>query len=300
MSSKSQQNPLMGVLWMIVTGILFVGVTATVKLTGTGIPAAESAFIRYCVGTVLLLPMLRTLLRTPLSRGQLALFGLRGVAHTGAVILWFFAMARIPIADVTAMNYMSPIYVTIGAVFVLGEKMAMRRILAVFASLIGALIILRPGFRELSMGHFAMIFAAMGFGVSYLTAKRVSDQVSPAIVVVMLSLTVTIGLAPFALANWVMPTLREFLLLSGVAVLATAAHYSMSLAFQAAPVSVTQPVTFLQLVWAVLLGVVVFGEPLDPFVILGALVIVGSISYISWREAVLRKRSVTPPVSATK
>ena len=300
MRPPSQQNPLMGVLWMIVTGILFVGVTATVKVAGTGIPAAESAFIRYCVGTVLLLPILGALLRTPLSRGQLALFGLRGVAHTGAVILWFFAMARIPIADVTAMNYMSPIYVTIGAVFILGEKMALRRILAVFASLVGALIILRPGFRELSLGHFAMIFAAMGFGVSYLTAKRVSDQVSPLIVVVMLSLTVTIGLAPFALANWVMPTQREFLLLSGVAVLATAAHYTMSLAFRAAPVSVTQPVTFLQLVWAVLLGVVVFGEPLDPFVILGALVIVGSISYISWREAVLRKRSVTPPVSATK
>lgn len=300
MSLSQPHAPLRGVFWMIVTGMLFVGVTALVKMTGTRIPAAESAFIRYVIGTGLMIPMLGQLLRTPLTRSQLGLFGLRGVTHTIGVVLWFYAMARIPIADVTAMNYMSPIYVTIGAAFFLGEKMALRRVMAVVTALIGALIILRPGFRELSQGHIAMVFAAMGFGVSYLTAKKVSGQVSPAVVVAMLSVTVSIGLAPLALADWVMPNFNEFALLSGVAVLATVGHYTMSLAFRAAPVSVTQPVTFLQLIWAVLMGTLLFDEALDPFVVLGGLVIVASISYISWREARLNRRSVTPPVPATK
>lgn len=299
MSSPAPQ-PLHGVFWMVVTGLLFVGVTATVKLVGPRLPAAESAFLRYCFGLVLMLPALWRLAQVPMTRRQLGLFSLRGAAHTGGVVLWFYAMARIPIADVTAMNYMSPIYVTLGAALFLGETFALRRVMAVLMALVGALIILRPGFREISTGHFAMIFTAMFFGVSYLMAKRISDEASPGVMVAMLSLTVTLGLAPLALANWVWPTAQEAALLAVVAVLATLAHYTMSLAFRAAPVSVTQPVTFLQLLWAVLLGVAVFGEPLDPFVVLGGLVIVASVSYISWREALLRRRSITPPAAATK
>jgi drug/metabolite transporter (DMT)-like permease len=116
----------------------------------------------------------------------------------------------------------------------------------------------------------------------------------------MLSISVTIGLAPLALMNWVTPTAWELLILMGVATLATAGHYTMTLAFSAAPLTVTQPVTFLQLVWAVALGVLVFGEPLDPWVIMGGTLIVGSVSFISWREAVLKRKAVTPAVPATK
>ena len=74
----------------------------------------------------------------------------------------------------------------------------------------------------------------------------------------------------------------------------------MSRAFRVAPVSVTQPVTFLQLVWAVILGAAVFGEPVDPFVVLGGTVIVAAASFITWREAVLKRRRVTPLVNETK
>jgi drug/metabolite transporter (DMT)-like permease len=72
----------------------------------------------------------------------------------------------------------------------------------------------------------------------------------------------------------------------------------MTRAFRAAPLSVTQPVTFLQLVWATLLGALVFGEAVDPFVVLGGAVIIGAISYITWREAVVQRRPVTPAAVA--
>ena len=69
------------------------------------------------------------------------IFAFRGVVHTIAVTLWFYAMARIPIADVTAMNYLSPVYVTLGAALFLGETLAMRRLVAVLGALVGAMII---------------------------------------------------------------------------------------------------------------------------------------------------------------
>lgn len=282
------------------TGLCFVAVAALVKILGTRIPAPEAAFLRYVLGLVFLLPFLGTLSRTRLDRSTWTLFCWRGLAHTLAVCLWFFAMARIPIADVTAMNYLSPIYVTLGAALFFGERLAFRRILAVMAALLGALIILRPGLRELGAGHLAMVFTAILFGASYLLAKLLSERCSPAVVVAWLSISCTIGLAPLAALNWVTPTLWELMILMGVATAATAGHYTMTLAFRAAPLTVTQPASFLQLVWAVTLGIVAFGEPLDPYVILGGTIIVGSISFISWREAVLKRKAITPDVTATK
>lgn len=290
----------MGVFWMLVTGACFVAVTAVVKIVGPTVPPAQSAFLRYALGLVFVLPMIRPILNANLSRRALKLFALRGFVHTFGVISWFYAMTQISIAEVTAMNYLNPIYVTILAAIFLGERLAMRRIMAVVVAFCGALIILRPGFREISPGHIAMLFTAAAFSVGYLVAKIMADETSPAVVVGMLSLTVTIGLAPFAWAVWVPPTLEQLGWLFLVACFATAGHFTMTMAFKAAPLTVTQPVTFLQLIWATLLGAVAFGEPADIFVIIGGAMIIASISYITLREALLRRKQVTPAVAQTK
>lgn len=300
MNKTQPDRPIAGAAWMIVTGLLFVGVTAVVRYVGTSLPAAEAAFLRYLLGLVFLIPMIRPILAARLTVSDLRLFGLRGVAHTAGVIGWFYAMARIPVAEVTAMNYMNPIYVSLGAALFLGETLALRRLVAIGGALLGAVIILRPGFREISSGHIAMLFTAMAFGVSYLSAKAATGRVSAVVVVGMLSITVTIGLAPFAWAVWVPPTLSQMGWMFVVACLATAGHYTMTLGLAAAPVTVTQPVTFLQLIWAVALGALVFGEGVDFWVILGGGVIIASISYITWREARLKRRIVAPVPVATK
>ena len=300
MSIGDTYRPVVGVFWMLVTGACFVAVNGLVKSLGGAVPAAEAAFLRYVLGLVFLLPMIRPILNARLTKRQVGLFSLRGVVHTLGVVCWFYAMSQIPIAEVTAMGYLTPVYVTIGAALFLGETLALRRIAAVIVALVGVFIILRPGFRELSPGHIAMLFTALFFSVGYLTAKKMSDEVSPAVVVGMLSVTVTIGLAPLAVAVWVTPTLWQLVILFGVACFATAGHYTMTLAFAAAPVTVTQPVTFLQLVWAVLLGWAAFDESVDIWVVLGGLLIISAISFITWREAVLKRRQVTPNVNATK
>jgi len=293
-------QPLQGIAWMLVTGFCFVCVTALVKSIGDGIPAAQSAFLRYVLGLVFLIPIAGRLSRLRLSRRESGVFVTRGLIHTVGVIAWFFAMTQIPIAEVTAMNYLSPVYVTLGAALFMGERLAARRIAAIGVALLGALVILRPGFRELSPGHLAMVFTALSFAGSYLLAKRLSDTVDPAIVVSGLSVTVSAVLAPFALAVWVPVTGAQLLVLFGVACFATGGHYAMTMAFRAAPLSVTQPVTFLQLVWATALGAVVFGEAVDNFVLLGRGLIVGAISFMSWREAQLRRQARTPSVPETK
>lgn len=300
MVSENASRPVVGILWMLVTGLCFITVTALVKYIGPRIPPAEMAFLRYFLGLVFLVPAIGALREAHMTPRQWKLCAARGLFHAFGVILWFYSMTRIPIADVTAMNYLAPIYVTVGAALFLGERLAFRRIAAVVVALIGALIILRPGFREISSGHIAMLFTAIVFGGSYLTAKVLADEMKPSVVVAMLSIFVTIVLAPFALADWVTPTWRDMGLLFLVACFAVAGHYTMTLAFAAAPVTVTQPVTFTQLIWAVLLGYFAFGESVDIWVVIGGLVILASVTFITWREAMLKRRPTTPTVNATK
>ena len=291
-SPAADNRPLAGVLWMVLTGFLFVAMTAVVKHLGDAIPAAQAAFLRYLLGLVFLAPMLPAMLAARPDRRGWALFGLRGVVHTIAVILWFYAMTKITLAEVTALNYLTPVYVALGAVLFLGERLRARRILAILAALAGALIMLRPGFRELSPGHLAMLGVALAMGLSYLLTKFFTGRYSPPMIVGMLSITVTIGLAPFAWAVWVPVTGAQIAWLFLVAFFATAGHYTMTLAFAAAPVSVTQPVTALQLVWAVILGAVMFGEAVDLFVVLGGAVIAAAVIFIALREQAVRRAEV--------
>ncbi|MCB2111409.1 MAG: DMT family transporter [Defluviimonas sp.] len=285
---------------MLATGLCFVAVTGSVRWLGTGLPAAEGAFLRFVFGSILLAPALLRLLRRGLPQGSLPLFALRGALHSLATVLWFYAMARLPVAEVTAIGYLNPIVVTLGAALLLGERLAARRLTAVAVALLGALVVLRPGLRELGPGHLAQIAAAIFFGLSYLIVKRLSALASATEVVAMMSLTVALGLLLPALLVWVTPDPAQVAILVLVTLFATGGHYCMTRAFAAAPLTVTQPVVFLQLVWATLLGALVFGERADFYVLGGGAMIIAAISYMTWREAQLRRQAVTPPPVATK
>ena len=275
---------------MGLSGLCFIGVYVGVKYVGTRLPAAESAFLRYALGLVFLLPVVRSLWREGLPSQVIKLGIGRAVLHTFAVTLWFYAMARIPIAEVSSMGYLTPIFVTLGAVLIMGESLALRRGLAIAIAIIGVLVILRPGFREVSMGHLAMLGTTLCFGISYLMAKRLTDLASADMVIALLSIGVTIGLIPLTIPVWISPTSSEVGTLFAVAVFAVAGHYSMTFAFRSAPLTVTQPVTFLQLIWAVAVGYLLFGENIDSFVVLGGAIIIGAVLYITLREAQLRKK----------
>ncbi|MFT4015015.1 MAG: DMT family transporter [Paracoccus sp. (in: a-proteobacteria)] len=295
MTSRSQTHrDLAGILWMLATGFCFVGVNGTVRWLGQSLPAPEAAFLRFLFGLIFLVPMLVPALRRGFSPQIWRLFLMRGALHVVAVILWFYAMARITVAEVTAIGFLNPIVVTLGAALLMGERISWRRGLAILVALGGAMIVLRPGLRALDPGHLAQLGASVSFGLSYLLAKRLSGQVPPAVVVAMMSLTVCLGLAPIAALDWVAPSLPQCVVLMGTAVFATAGHYTMTRAFAAAPLTVTQPVVFLQLIWASLLGALVFAEPVDLWVLAGGGVMIGAICYITWREAWARRVAPQP------
>lgn len=277
-------RPREGVMWMVLSGLSFVGVNGIVRYLGTDLPAAQSAFLRFAFGVLLLAPVLPGLLRG-MSGRVLVLFAWRGAAHTVAVLFWFYAMARIPVAHATAIGYLNPVLMLIAGAVILREPLSMRRIIAVGVALAGALIVLRPGVQALNIRHMSQIGASVFFCGSYLFAKRLTGLASASVIVAMMSVTVTIGLAPLAWWVWVPVSWAQLGWLAIVAGCATLGHYCMTRAFRAAPLTVTQPVTFLTLIWATAVGAILFGEAVDVFVLLGGAMIIGAITFVTWLEA---------------
>ncbi|MBT5571970.1 MAG: DMT family transporter [Alphaproteobacteria bacterium] len=277
---------------MATTGVLFVAVTGIVRHLGTDMSPVQAAFIRYLFGLLLLLPVFVRMgsLRRPAS--VIGLHASRGVIHGIGVMLWFFAMANIPIAEVTALGFTAPIFTTVGAALFLGERLRLYRIGAVLMGFGGALVVLQPGFQEINIGSIAQLTAAPLFAASFLIAKRLTNVESSTAIVAYLSVFVTLVLLVPAIYVWRTPTAIELVWLFATAALATLGHYTLTQAFRAADITVTQPIQFLQLVWATILGLAVFGEQPEIWTWVGGGMIVASATFIAHREGKRRKDRV--------
>jgi len=214
----------------------------------------------------------------------------RGVAHGLAVILWFFAMARIPMAEVTAIGYLTPVVVTVAAAVFLGERLQARRMTAVIIGFIGVLVILRPGSQELSVGQLAQLATTPLFAASFILTKKLTSTDSNTVIVAVLSLVCTLTLFLPAAFSWSPVSLREYVLLFLTAGFATLGHFTLTHAFRCAPIAALQPVSYLQLIWATLLGVMLFGDLIDIYVVIGGAILVLSTSYIAHRESAIAKK----------
>jgi len=275
---------------MVLTTILFVGVTATVRYLEGEVPAPQAAFLRYAIGTLLLTPSLITLIKIKPNKPLMSKFLLRGLVHSFGVTLWFYAMSVMPVAEVTAIGFLTYIFVSIGACIFLKEKLHKHRITAVIISFLGALIILRPGFKVIESGQLGMLMATVVFTASYLIAKLVSKERSSSEIVAMLSIFTTIFLMPSAIYSWEPISIEALLILAFTALIATIGHITMTQAIKAAPMVVTQPILFLQLVWASMVGLFLFDEQFDLYVIIGGTIIMICVCYVSYREHVLGKK----------
>ena len=280
---------------MLASGFCFVAVTVIVRHLGSDLPAVEAAFLRYAFGLLLIFPVFLRVRRGFVRSAPMKLYVARGLCHGTGVMLWFYAMARIPVADVVAVGYAGPILVILGAAVFLGERLRPHRMLAVAAGFVGVLIVVRPGFEIIEKGMLAQLLATPFFAASFLLAKRLTDTEGPAEVVAMLSIFCTLVLLPGALWQWRTPTGTELLWLFLTAVFATLGHYTATRAIEAAPIAVTQPITFLQLVWATLVGSLICAEPADIFVFIGGGIIVAAACFTSHRDVVESRAKTFPP-----
>lgn len=283
--TEKTDRPIAGILWGLGGGLFTVATNAAIHAVGPAVPAAQAAFIRFGLGAVILSPVFLLALYRGLPAGLARPLVLRSVVHAVAVALWFFALARLTPAESTAIGYLFPVAMMAGGVAFLGERLSTVRVWAMLAALVGALVVLRPGFAPVSSAHLAMVGAALVFAASFLMAKVLLRQLRPLVVVAALSIGVATCLMPFALAVWQPIGGRDLALVAGSAVTATLGQVMLTRALSLAPVAVLQPVAFFQILWATAATVLLFGEPVSGAVVIGAAIIVAAVAWAAHREA---------------
>ena len=278
---------------MVVTTLLFAIVTGIVRYIGSDIPAPVAAFIRYIISTIFFIPLIVRMFILERNRSNRRVYWSRGLAHGFGVILWFFAMARIPVSEVTAIGYITPIFVSIAAFIFLKETFSISIISALAICMIGMIIIIRPTTSGIATGQLSMIIATLFFAASYILAKKLSETESTLEILVALNFIVTLTLAPFAIAFWVTPSLQEVLFLGVVALFATAGHFTMTIALKLAPITITQPISYVQIVWASGIGFIFFGETIRLWFTLGAALIILSSLYVTYTSSANQNKDLS-------
>jgi drug/metabolite transporter (DMT)-like permease len=286
--------PVRGMLWMVLGGLLFTFLNTLARDLSMQIDVFETQFLRYLFGLLVMLPLVwrdgwRSYLPVNI-RGQFW----RGGVHTLGLMLWFTALPQIPLADMTAIGFTGPIFIMLGAAWFLGEPMHRDRWVAALIGFAGVLVVVLPhlsgagGWYNLVMLASSPVFAA-----SFLITKALTRYEKAGVIVLWQALTVTVLSLPMALPNWQNPTLVQWGAFAMTGVLGTLAHYCLTRAFHTADISATQSLRFLDLVWASLMGWLVFGDVPSQWTWAGALVILGSTVWIARREG-RRKAPVLP------
>ena len=178
--------------WMVVSCMLFAIVMVAVRMLLHDLPPTQTAFLRYVVGIGLLMPFvgrqIPQIWRSPARGGFLA----RGILHAIAVSFWFYSIKVIPLADVNAILNLGPVWATIGAALFLGERLRLRRIMAILVSFAGAMIIIKPGFSDIVPGTWAVMVTAAFFAFSDLIAKQLKAHHDDNLIIMALSVTIAL------------------------------------------------------------------------------------------------------------
>jgi drug/metabolite transporter (DMT)-like permease len=282
---------LRGILWVGMSGVLFSLLNVFTLIPAQHLNSYVMAFLRYLAGTLILMPLiLRIGLYRSLHSNRKSLHISRGVIHACGMFLWFAALPLTSLAEITALGFTGPIFVTIGAALFLGEDVRLRRWAAVMVGFGGAMIIIRPGFAEIGLGAICVLLSTPIFSASNLISKALARTDGAETIVIWQHLVIVVCAAPVALWFWQSPTWTDILWFFAAGFCGTAGHICQQRGYQIAEITLLQPIGFLSLLWNTLLGFFLFAQQPDAWTFVGAAVIFASAMYISHREAVRRAK----------
>ena len=293
MSAQAPAAPLnatlRGMLWMLATGVLFIILNGFMKKLSHEMDPWLVGFLRYSIGTAVMLASTLRLGARALWPQQPGLQLVRGAFHATGMMLWFAALPMVTLAELTAIGFSGPLYICIGAVLFLRERMTGARWAAVITGFIGVLLVVHPfdgaSFTGISAGMLLMLASSPVFAGSFLIAKVLTRRERTDVMVLWQHVLVATFLAPFALANWAMPTADQWQLLVFCGFVGAAGHYCMTRAFSVADISAVQTVRFLELLWAALLGFLLFGTLPTGWTVAGGVVILGATLALARSES---------------
>ncbi len=264
-------------LWMVGALFSFLSMAIAGRELSAELNTFQILFFRSLIGLFIISAVLSRVGWHSVKTRHPGLHLIRNIAHYVGQFGWFFAISVIPLAQVFAIEFTIPIWTALLAPFILSERLTAIRGLVVVIGFSGILIILRPGMVPLDIGAASALIAAIVFALSHTLSKKITRTDPPlAVIFYMTVIQLPMGAVPSFL-DWTTPSLAMTPWLIVVGATALSAHYCMARAFAHADAMVVMPMDFLRLPMVAILGLALYGEPLDPWVLAGAAVIFGAI-----------------------
>lgn len=284
LGSGAPSQQIQAMLYMVAAACLFSIMVTSIRHVSVEVNSFIVVFFRNLFGIIIVAPIIARygfgFLRTSVPR----LYGWRTALGLGSMFLWFYGITVTPVAEAVALSFTAPLFVTIVAVLVLGEKVGLPRWLATIIGFVGTVLVLRPGFAEITPGHMMLIVSSILMGAAIVTIKMLSATEPPGrIVAYMVILFTPISFVP-ALYVWEWPSWNALFWLAVVGGAGTLAHIMFARALSRADASAVMPLDFLRLPLTAIIAYVAFSEIPDVFTFIGGAVIFVSSVYIAQRE----------------
>lgn len=286
-----------GIAWMIFATIFYAATYGTVRLLSTEFSVFQLVFFRSIIGVFLMTPWLISggigQLRTP----QPVTYGWRSALNYGGMVFLIFGLSTMPLQDVTGLMFTTPLFTVLFVALFLREHVGPRRAVALLIGFAGAMIIIRPGFHELTWGALGILGTSSAYAVVNVSTKTLARTDSSNTIVfydfLLLSL---LGIVP-AVFYWSEVRLEHFLWVAAMGVFSSLARQGVIRALAVGEASAVMPFNFLKLPFTACIGFIWFAENPDLWTGIGAAVIFASTYYIARREATLKMAETpkTPP-----
>lgn len=281
--SKMSSN-LRGILYMIAATMFLTSMSSMARALTDDMHALQIAALRNVFGLVLMAPVLLRAGKASIRTNHMGLMAGRGFLNAIAMVSFFIALGMIPLAEVSALNFTVPLFVTLMAIFFLGEKITKVRIIGLLAGFAGALIVIRPGLGIISGGAVYAMIAAASWAGAVIIIKRLSRTDSSVTITFYALVFLTVFTLPPSLFVWKWPTLEQYLILALIALCGTVGQVLFAQSMKSADATLVMPFDFSKLIWASLFGYFLFSEVPTLWVLLGGTVIFASATWIALAE----------------
>jgi len=283
--------------YFIVVALTLIG-TLTAAIMASGVKYLSNdlnpftiCFFRCLIGLIIVLPFIIKNKFKAIKSKNIKLQFYRSFINVISMITWFSAIGIMHLEKATALGFTTPLFTTILAVIILREVIRAHRITALFIGFLGVLIIIRPGYLPIESGTLLMLIASFSFSIVLIMVKKLSDIDSSLTIIFYHLLFMTPLTFIIAIFFWEGINFSQFFIFVLMGSAGLISHWCLAQAFKLSDTTFIMPFQFTKLIWASIIGYVIFAESPDKWTWFGGIVIFTSVIYITYREAFIKQRN---------
>ena len=282
-------NNVKGIILALVASFCAVLMSVFLKFAQEGTNVFSVGFMRFFFGFLLILPFVIKSKFKIYNTDNFKFHITRSIINVPMMILGFAALMYIPLDQIKAIGFLSPILVVILSVIFLKERIYLIRTFSLILGFIGVIIILRPGIIEISIGAYMVLTSTLLWSTVIIITKYMSKSDSPMTIITYQYTFVSIFTLPLAIVYWSSFSLSSVFYSLMAAIVGTVLHLCINTSYKLASLTILQPIWFSQLLWATIFSLILFNESVDYFTYIGGSLVFISVLIITYRENYLKK-----------